>query len=161
MTDDKTIARINSFLTKEFMNSMGDIAIFKNIDGSYELFNRYIIIEDDNQSFIVTPKFTSQVRSFSTLKNAVTWCIFDKRNKFREIIRIEELDRMIGSTEVSMTIQKRLIKKSRSIENKLIYIAKLSEEKAKKQRMVQEMASYISESRNWQTKKFTVNEQNK
>lgn len=140
---------------------MGDIAIFKNIDGSYELFNRYIIIEDDNQSFIVTPKFTSQVRSFSTLKNAVTWCIFDKRNKFREIIRIEELDRMIGSTEVSMTIQKRLIKKSRSIENKLIYIAKLSEEKAKKQRMVQEMASYISESRNWQTKKFTVNEQNK
>jgi hypothetical protein len=63
---------------------------------------------------------------------------------------------MIAGTEASIEVHKNLIKKTTNTENQLIYIAKLSEEQAKRKQMVQEMASFINESRNWQTRKFVA-----
>jgi hypothetical protein len=90
------------------------------------------------------------------LKNALTWCIFENRTKFSQARRIEYLDNMIAGTEVSIEVHKNLIKKTTNTESQLIYIAKLSEEQAKRKLMIQEMTSFMNESKKWQTRKFVA-----
>jgi sulfur carrier protein ThiS len=94
------------------------------------------------------------------LKNAVAWCTFEKRNKFYQSTRIEQLDTAIGSINVSINIHQTLIKKSKELDKKMIYIAKLNEERLRRKSMATEMNSYIVESKYWQTKKFAQTEQN-
>lgn len=154
MTDDKLTAKISSFLTREFFK-VSNIAIIKNDDGSYEFFNRYSISENPT-GYKVESKYNSEIRYFASLKNAVTWCIFENRNKFTQAKRIEYLDQMISGNETAIDLHKKLIRKSQNLEHKLIYIAKLSEEQIRKKQMVQEMASYIAESNTWQTRKFAT-----
>lgn len=155
--NDKIINRVTQFLSKELFHKMSDIAIFKNMDGSYELFNKYVINEE-NDSYRITLKCGSEMHLFSSLKNAVTWCTFDNRNKFSQTNRIEFLDQMIAGAETNIEIHKKLIHKSKDLGNKLIYVAKMSEEQYKRTLMVQEMSSFISESRLWQTRKFAAND---
>lgn len=155
MTDDKLIEKITTFLSKELFHNMKDVAIFKNDDGTYEFFNRYNITESKD-GYVVQLKYNSVTKNFSSLKNAVTWCIFENRNKFDRASRIEHLDRMLGGTELSIDLHKRLIKKASTVESKLIYLAKLSEEQIQRKNMLKEMAFYISESKQWQTQKFAT-----
>jgi hypothetical protein len=53
-----------------------------------------------------------------------------------------------------------LLKKSNELDKKMIYIAKLNEERLKRKSMTTEMHSYITESKYWQTKKFAPKDQN-
>jgi hypothetical protein len=39
--NDIMLNKISQFLTKEFLQSMSNIAMVQNTDGSYEFFNRY------------------------------------------------------------------------------------------------------------------------
>ena len=160
MTSNKIIEKVTKFLTNEFTQTVGNIAIFKNDDGSYELFDRYIISETKNDTFTVSIRNSYTIKIFNSLKNAVTWCTFEKRNKFYQSTRIEQLDTAIGSINVSINIHQTLIKKSKELDKKMIYIAKLNEERLRRKSMATEMNSYIVESKYWQTKKFAQTEQN-
>lgn len=153
--NDKLVERISQFLSRELFHKMGDIAIFKYEDGTYELFNKYYIIEEKGY-YSIKPKHYENTKTFSSLRNAVTWCSFDNRNKLTQANRIEYLDTMISGLDANITVHKNLINKTKDIENKLIYIAKMSEEQTKKKFMVEEMSSFINESRNWQTRKFAA-----
>lgn len=150
---NKIVKKIADFLTREYNTNNAEISIFKNQDGSYELFNKYIINKINNR-YQVNKKVSYTSKNFSTLKNAVTWCIFDKRNKIRESIRIEYLDKMIDSKNVAIELHTRLINKSSSIENTLIYFAKLTDEEAKKKILLKELSGFITESKLWQNERF-------
>jgi hypothetical protein len=63
---------------------------------------------------------------------------------------------MISGLDANIVVHKHLISRSKDLENKLIYIAKMSEEQAKKKHMVEEMSSFITESKTWQTRKFAT-----
>ncbi len=147
--------KISQFLTKEFLQSMSNIAMVQNTDGSYEFFNRYKV-QQVKIGYEVHLKYNSDIKLFSSLKNALTWCIFENRTKFSQARRIEYLDNMIAGTEVSIEVHKNLIKKTTNTESQLIYIAKLSEEQAKRKLMIQEMTSFMNESKKWQTRKFVA-----
>jgi hypothetical protein len=153
--NDVTLNKISQFLSKEFFNNMSDVAIIQHEDGSYEFFNRYIV-HQVKTGYQVHLKYNSDVKLFSSVKNALTWCIFEHRTKFMQARRIEYLDSMIAGTEASIEVHKNLIRKTTNTENQLIYIAKLSEEQAKRKQMVQEMTSFINESKTWQTRKFVA-----
>jgi hypothetical protein len=153
--NDIMLNKISQFLTKEFLQNMSSIAMVQNNDGSYEFFNRYKV-QKIKIGYEVQLKYNSDVKLFSSLKNALTWCIFENRTKFMQARRIEYLDSMIAGTEVSIEVHKNLIKKTTNVENQLIYIAKLSEEQAKRKLMIQEMTSFINESKKWQTRKFVA-----
>jgi len=153
--NDKMINKIEQFFQKELSSNLKDIAIIQHSDGSYELFNKYLVAEKKN-GFDVTPKYSDNVRGFSSLRSAVTWCVFDHRDQFVKAKRIEYLDQIISSTEVSILIQKKLINKSKDLESKLIHIAKMSEEQNKRKLMLSEMISFMNESRNWQSRKFAT-----
>lgn len=151
--NDKIINRVADFFNTRLLNTVGDISIFQNDDGSYELFNRYVVYKKPN-GYLVTPIYNSDEKLFSSLKNAVTWCVFENRKKYQKAQRIEYLDKMITGMDLNIEVHKRLIKKSTDIENKLIYAAKLSDEQNKKKIMLHEMSGYIHESKALQTQKF-------
>lgn len=152
---DIALNKITQFLKKEFFNKMADIAMLQNDDGSYEFFNRFTVYPADN-GYNVHIRNSSDVKLFSSLKNALTWCIFENRTKYSQARRIEYLDCMIAGADMNIQIHRHLMKKATDTEYKLIYAAKLSEEQTRKRQMVAEMASFINESNNWQTRKFAT-----
>ena len=78
---------------KDLKLKIKDLLVLKNEDGTYDLFGSYHIIQQDINNYVV---FTQEDKFyFSSLKNAVTWCVFDKNKKYKEVKRIAELDTYI------------------------------------------------------------------
>ena len=118
--------KIYDFFNKDFIKNISDIAIIKHDDGCYELFDTYLIQGAKNDGYKISVKNTFTEVFFYSLKNAVTWCIFQKRNKIREANRIEHLDKSLESIRNMIVWHKKLIEKVKDSEIKLIYLAKLS-----------------------------------
>lgn len=91
---------------------------------------------------------------FNTLKHAVAWCTFDKRNMLYQATRILELDSLLTGLEVDISLHTKIFKNSKDANDKLIFLAKLSEDKMKKKQFTDELYRYIDDSKKWQTKRF-------
>jgi hypothetical protein len=142
---------------KELSNKINELLIFRNEDGSYFLFGKYRIIPDSLGNFQVSND-DEIIHNFSSLKNAVTWCVFDKNKQYKDVRRIVELDDMLGGIDVSIAQHKRLAEKSNCFEDRSIYLTKLYEEKLKKRSWTEEINTYIKISKHWQNKKFAENQ---
>lgn len=147
--------KVSNFLTREFNAKLGDKAIFLNEDGTYEFFNKYCIKAFEN-GYEISFKFNSNLKYFSTLKSAVTWCIFDVRNKLSKTQRIEYLDKMLSGTELNILQHRKLVKKTKDLDLKLIFLAKLSEDENKKKAYLAELSEYINESKIMQSQNFAA-----
>lgn len=146
--------KIEKFLAKELSSSLKEVFIIQDNVGNYELFNKYKIEPQNNGLYKVIPYTYTEERIFSSLKNAFTWCIFNKLNKFTESKRIEKLDHMLDALEITIQQQKKLLAKYKDPDIKSIYRAKLHESKVRKNIMLKEIKTYINISRHWQYKKF-------
>ena len=146
--------KLQKMIPNSEMKSLQDLIIYQESDVSYQLFNRYVINKKTVSEYVVTTTFSDDPYTFNTLKNATAWCIFDKRDKFYEARRILELDNKLGGIDVDIMIHQKLFKKSKTDEDLLIYIAKLNEDRIKKQMIVDELDSYVSESKIWQERRF-------
>lgn len=146
--------KIEKFLQKELNSDLKDICIVEYANGAFELFNEYLIKRDDNGVYQVNLLLLFEKHIFSSLKNAVTWCIFHKYKRYYNTKRIEELDLKLSSINISMTQQKKILSKIKDLDHRLIYIAKLHESRIKRNSMLKELTSYINISKKWQTKKF-------
>jgi hypothetical protein len=143
---------------KDLVNKIQDLFIVREYDGTYNLFGRYIVKPTLEGYYVVTFAEDNISLEFSTLRHAVTWCVFQKNNKYKEIKRIYELDGLLGSLDVSIEQHKRRINKSKSSEDKYIYLAKLEEDKRKKRLALAEINGYAELSKYWQNKKFQENQ---
>lgn len=141
-------------LARPDLSSLQDIIIFQDSDGSYRLFNKYIITKISQYEFKVTTENTALDLTFNTLKNATAWCIFDKRDKFYDANRIHELDNKLGGIDIDIQVHARLMNKAPKSDDKLIFAAKITEDRLKKKQMVDILASYTSDSHTWQTKRY-------
>lgn len=142
--------KINQYLSNQCYN---EIAIFRNEDGKYELFNKYYI-SSDNTRFTVNIKYGSEIKKFNSLKHAVAWCTFENRKKYKQSARVEYLDTVLSGSMANIEVQKNLIHKTKNTDQKLVYLAKLSAETSRKQQLDIEMAELINEVKVWQSKKF-------
>jgi len=154
MIEEKIVDKINKFLTKELIHNMGDFVIFKNENNTYELFNQYIIQPYINQGYKIICKFNSVEKTFSSVKNAVAWCVFDKNQKINECNRIQELDVFLDSVDLKIILCKRYLKKQRNLDSRLLYLNKLKENQERKKRLTGELDEFIKLSKYWQEKKF-------
>lgn len=152
--DLKNLKKIEDFIIKELNVNLSDAAIFKHDDTTYELFNRYTIKKVSDYKYLVMT--ASEQKTFSFLKNAVMWCTFKKRDKFYEMLRIEELDMMLSGIDMMIEQHKKLVYNTQDLDNKLIYIAKLNEDKLKKQSITNELKNYIYDAKHWQFKRFAA-----
>lgn len=144
---------------KELSSKIKTLLIVREDDGSYFLFGKFQIVPDSEGNYHLVDIIDKQkIHTFSSLKNAVTYCVFEKHKKYKELKRIVDLDSTIGSLETMIEQHTRLLQKSADLGYKSIYQAKLYEEKLKKKAMTTEINSYISISKHWQNKEFADNE---
>lgn len=148
---EKQLAKL---MKPNFIGELEDVIIFQNTDGSYELFNMYHITKNENNEYIVTMHTTFTTHNFNTLKHAVAWCTFDKRNMFYQANRILKLDNLLAGLEVDISLHTKIFKNAKDTDNRLIVLSKLSEDKLKKRRYTDELYTYINDSKKWQTKRF-------
>ena len=62
----------------------------------------------------------------------------------------------MSSIDAAIIVHQRLAKKSKKLEEKLIYLAKLGEEKLEKKQILEELDGYVETSKIWQTKQFNM-----
>ena len=145
----------NMIATSEFAK-LQDVVIFQDIDGTYNLFNKYHIRKKDVNNIVVSLNNGDDVNSFFSMKNAVCWCVLDKIGKYQLANRVIDLDMHLSSVEVHISIHSKLFKKAKKTEDKLIYLAKLNEDKFQKRAMSEELNQYIANSYAWQQKRFAL-----
>ena len=143
----------NMISTSEFAK-LRDVVIFQDTDGTYNLFNKYHIRKKDVNNITVSLNNGDDVNSFFSMKNAVCWCVLDKIGKYQLANRVIDLDMNLSSVEVHISIHSKLFKKAKKTEDKLIYLAKLNEDKFQKKSMSEELNKYIANSYTWQQKRF-------
>jgi hypothetical protein len=152
------VNKIDRKLDKMISNSefakLQDVVIFKDTDGTFNLFNKYHIKKKDATDIVVSLNNGDDVNSFFNMKNAVCWCVLDKIGKYQLADRVIDLDMHLSSVEVHISIHSRLFKKAKKTEDKLIYLAKLNQDKLQKTAMSEELSKYIQDSYNWQQKRF-------
>ena len=137
-----------------FIKDIKELFIVREDDGSYNIFGTYIIKKSNDLYFVSMIDEPGNIPlDFSSLKYAVTWCVFDKNQKNRENKRLCELDRYIGSLNVNIAQHEKMAKKA-TLPDKLIYVAKLNEENLKKRKSLQELEQYLSVSKYLQTNKY-------
>lgn len=144
---------------KELSSKIRDLLIVREDDGSYYLFGKFCILPDSHGYFhLLDTVEKEKIHSFSSLKTAVTYCVFEKNKKYKELVRIIELDDLLGSLDAMIEQHTKLVEKTIDFDYKSILKAKLFEEKLKKRQMTTEINSYIALSKHWQTKQFAENE---
>jgi hypothetical protein len=146
--------QLEKLMNTELLGGLEDVIIFQNPNGSYELFNTYIISKNKKNEYIVTMHTTHTTHCFYTLKHAVAWCTFDKRNLLYQSSRILQLDNLLAGLEVDISLHTKIFKNSKNSDDKLIFLAKLNQDKMRKKQFTDELYVYINDSKKWQTKRF-------
>ncbi len=124
-----------------------------DVNGGYELYGEYFINPENNR-FTVTKQGTATVEKFNVLRHAVTWASLDKRGSFTDAARIILLDKLLEGASVDLQIHQNMYRKASDIEKKLIYSAKIQEDKLKKSQVTAELNTYITNAKNWQYRQF-------
>ena len=153
MISDKLLNKLAKTVSTMDLDKLSELAIMQGPDGSYFLFNKYTI-RKTNGYYVVEIDRMSVTKSFNILKNAVSWCTFDKRNSIYESNRIIDLDTRLASVDSEIQVHQKLVKKAKNLEEKLIYLAKLGEEKMERKQITEELAGYVNSSKIWQEKRF-------
>jgi len=155
MISDKLLRKLTKTIPESEMKRLSELSIIQGPDGSYFLFGKYSI-KKNNGYYVVEIDKIDVIKPFNILKNAVAWCTYDKRNSIYESNRIYNLDNKLSSIDSEITIHQQLAKKAKKLEEKLIYLAKLGEEKMEKKQILDELDSYVESSKIWQTKQFNI-----
>ena len=148
--------RFNTIINRKEIAELESVMFFKEEDGSYNVFNRYKLVKKDKNNISVVLHNGDTIHTFYNMRNAVCWCVYDKRGKFNRANRIIDLDTKISGTEMNMEVHKRLFTKTKSPDDKLIYLAKLNEGKLKRKSMIAEIQSYLLETGSWQENQFKM-----
>jgi hypothetical protein len=137
----------------DLARKVSDLLITKE-DDSYHLFGQYVITKT-GELYSVTYLPDTEISNllFAQLKHAVTWCVFHKNKKHRDLNKILELDEALDGLQVTINNLKRLVLKA-DYESKNIYLAKLYEDKVKRQQAQKAMNVYVDTSKYWQNKVF-------
>lgn len=148
--------KFDKIVTSDEIKNLQSISIFEITTNKYLVFGKYYIYKKSKNNVDVLTYGGDLIHSFSNLRNAICWCIYDIRGRYNSCNRIIALDRNISSEEVQISVHERLFKKSKKMEDKLIFLAKLNEEKLKRKEMYNELEEYIHHSDIWQKKKYRL-----
>lgn len=152
--DDLMISVIEGAIPKKEIDALKGIIIFRDEDGTYNVYDKYLIRKNEDGIYEVTVNGTHTIKTFYKLKNAVAWCSFDKRNMFKASRRLHQLDQMIFSMDTEIQLHSKLMKKATDSDYKLIYLSKLTQDKAKKKSFSSELNHFLDEYQRWQTSLF-------
>jgi hypothetical protein len=149
MNEQKLYNSLHKLFSIENLNKLKDKAVYKD-GNSYKLFEQYEIIAIPT-GFKIMKLGTDTSNIFSSLQYAVTWAVLNKRNLIYEENRVRDLDTELASLEVIIKSAENAKKKA-----KLDFLRynRLAEARYKKQAILEELNSYMIQTKRWQLKKF-------
>jgi len=147
--------KVEKFLTKQLTttNNTSNILLLQVDDNNHILFGKYAITKENN-SYILRMDNDDKERTFSTLKTAVTWCVFNERKKTVECKQIEQIDCKLSSLEVDILQKTKVLNNTKDEKFKFVYISKIEEDNMKKKILLKQLNRFINISKAWQDKKF-------
>jgi hypothetical protein len=151
---DKNLLKLEKVISQEYIDELRDIIIYQDIDGSFNLYGKYTVIKTVDGVYKVNVDTTYTEQIFYKLTNAIAWCSFDKRKLYNKASRLQQLDRLVYSMDTEIQIQAKLLKKTKDPSNAIIYLSKLSNNKAKKRNFISELNYFITEYKNYQNGLF-------
>ena len=151
------LKKVEKFLVREMNTDVQDLLFLSDENGSYFLFNLYIVSKTPSGYYEVSYNNDDNKEAFFTVRNAVSWCIFEKNKKYSQSARIKDLDLQLSGATMDINNTRRLLKKTKDVDYQMIYLSKLEQAKAKKKSILAELDSFINISKYWQTKKFMDN----
>ena len=144
---------IDNFIIKEFKSQLKDWFMIQNDENTYLLFNKFKIVKTKNY-YKIYQFSNSQVETFFSLKNAVTWCIYENLSKYNDAITVKNLDQKAESLSFHELNHKKLLNKAKDLDQKILYFIKFSEDKKQKKAVEEQIDFYINTSRYWLNKKL-------
>lgn len=156
MNDIELERKFNRMISTKEIEDLQDISIFETTKDNYVVFKNYHVIKKSKTDIEVHLTNGDLIHSFASMRNAICWCIFDKRGKYVLANRIITLDRSISNEEVQINVHKNLFRKANKTDDKLIFLAKLNEDKFRRSSMYQELESYVGQSDYWQQHQFKL-----
>lgn len=156
MNDIELERKFNRMISTKEIEDLQDISIFETAKDNYVVFKNYHVSKKSKTDVDVYLTNGDLIHSFSSMRNAICWCIFDKRGKYALANRIITLDRSISNEEVQINVHNNLFKKAKKTDDKLIFLAKLNEDKFRRSIMYQELESYVGQSDYWQKHQFKL-----
>lgn len=151
---DNTLLKLEKVINQKDIDKLRDIVIFQDDDGTINLYGKYIVSKQKDNTYKVNIQGTYTEHIFFKLTNAIAWCSFDKRNLIRKANRLHQLDRLVYSMDTEIQLQSRLLRKAKDPDNAIIYLSKLSNNKAKKRNFANEIVDFINDYKRWQNGLF-------
>lgn len=151
---DETLLQLEKVIPQKDIDKLKNVVIYQDEDGSYNLYGKYCVVKNADGSYTVKVLGTYTEIIFHKLTNAIAWCSFEKRNLYRKANRLHQLDNMIYSMDTEIQIQTKLLKKSKDPSSAIIYLSKLTNNKAKKRSFNNEISVFVNESKRWQNSLF-------
>lgn len=145
----ETIDKVENFLNKNFIKEILEFSILKTEEGTYEVFDKYIV-SGSKLNFTLSIKNYTESKNFYSLRNAFLYIIFHKLNRFFDYRRIEELDLKLENLSFSIQNLNKLLLNTKDIEGKIILSAKLSQNEALKRKYLKELINYVSMAKAYQ-----------
>jgi hypothetical protein len=141
-------------ISSDIISDLKDIVIFEIDRNTYELFQKYQIKCTQGAYTIVT-KFSNVSHVVSTLKTAVSWCIYDYYGKMYEANLIVDMDRQIYDLENKIKIQEKILQNKKiNSEARAVYEIKKESNIRKKQTAVRILANSVQHANYLQRQKF-------
>lgn len=132
------------------LNELVDTLVMKDGD-TYYLYNKYVIFFKKTHYKVVSlTKF--EPLEFTTLKNAIAWCVLDYNKKYYDAKKIQRLDLMLHCANSDIIIQKNMLKSS---SNSFIILNKLQEAFYKRRQILEEIKELSTIAKSLQEKKFS------
>jgi hypothetical protein len=151
--ETKILKKMSKIIRDSDIKAISDVLIERYDNGVYHLFEKYQI-KKIKGVYVIDCLTHADELYFYALKNAVAWCIFDKQVNVSTAKRILVLDKGLVGADSNIQLHRTLVRKTKKTEDKLVYLAKMGEEKLKREHMATELAGYLEESKRWQMKKF-------
>lgn len=152
MNENRKFKILKKIFNKDEFDALEESLIITTDDG-YSLFGEYLIKAVGNR-FLVSKYNTDLTKYFYKLKNAVVWVCMYKQDKVAHANRVAELDMLLEGANTSIELHESLWDKSNDISAKVVYTNKLQEAKMKRKLIIDELASYVSETNRWQDRRF-------
>jgi len=156
ITEQELERKLTKIISYKERKNIESISIFEISKNRYSVFGKYYIVKKSKSNIEVKQLNGELVHSFFSMRNAICWCIYDLRGKYMSANRVIALDRNISNEEAQIVVHKGLFNRAKNTDDKLIFLAKLNEEKLKRSQMHSELEDYIAESNFWQQQKFKM-----
>jgi hypothetical protein len=150
------VHKIAKFFDTELTEAMRILIVAS--PAGYELFGRFRI-ESKNTSFYVSDIRCGEKIELSSLKHAVAWCVLADGGKYHQSRRLHILDLKLNSLTIDSAIHRKMLKASITDSDRLLYKIKLQEDYYRKKLVLEEISTYINNSKTLHTVKMKPRKQ--